>query len=114
MRITSVHIPAGTRTITVPWAINRSQDLWGPDAESFVPSHWIDKKNGNPNNTGAAKSNYSILTFFHGWWSCIGQDFAKGVLRVLVAAFMVSGSGLCACAVWSGHREAEGWNTFKA
>jgi cytochrome P450 len=81
-------VPKGTRVIMPPWAINRSPELWGPDAEEFIPDRWIDQTTGKPNNSGGAANNYAIMTFLHGPRSCIGQGFAKAELRCLVAAFV--------------------------
>ncbi|KIW16852.1 hypothetical protein PV08_04042 [Exophiala spinifera] len=75
----------GTMIILSPHGINRSPQLWGPDAEEFKPSRWIDKGTGKPNNSGGAQSNYSMMTFLHGPRSCIGQGFAKAELRALLA-----------------------------
>ncbi|KAH8700231.1 putative P450 monooxygenase [Talaromyces proteolyticus] len=86
--ICDAHIPKGTRIFMSPWAINRSPDLWGADSEEFKPERWIDEKTGKPNKTGGATNNYCVMTFLHGPRSCIGQGFAKGELRALVAAFI--------------------------
>lgn len=80
-------VPKGTQILLVPWAINRTPTLWGPDAEQFKPERWIDEK-GHANNNGGATSNYCLLTFLHGPRSCIGQKFAQAELRALVAAFV--------------------------
>ena len=82
------HIPAGTEIFITPWAINRSSELWGPNAEDFFPDRWIDAATGKPNNAGGAESNYSLLTFLHRPRSCIGQGFAKDELRALLSAFV--------------------------
>jgi cytochrome P450 len=79
-------IPRGTEIMISPWAVNRSKQLWGDNADQFVPERWIE--DGRPNNVGGAESNYSLLTFLHGPRSCIGQGFAKAELRCLVAAFI--------------------------
>jgi cytochrome P450 len=84
--INSQHIPKGTRIQIVPWAINRSPHLWGPNATEFCPERWIDK-DGHANNSGGATSNYSNVTFLHGPRSCIGEKFAKSELKALVAVF---------------------------
>ncbi|KAF2427543.1 putative P450 monooxygenase [Tothia fuscella] len=92
MRDTSIldqFVPKGTQILLVPWAINRSPDLWGPDANDFIPDRWINV-DGKPNNSGGAHSNYSQITFLHGPRSCIGEKFAKAELRCLVAAFVGS------------------------
>jgi len=83
------HIPEGTQIMLVPWAINRSPHLWGPNANEFVPERWINL-DGTPNNSGGAQSNYAQLTFLHGPRSCIGGSFAKAELRCLVAAFVAA------------------------
>lgn len=80
-------VPKGTSAYVVPWAINRAEKYWGPNATEFVPERWIDEKTGRANNTGGAVSNYNILTFLHGPRSCIGKDFAKAELKCLVAVF---------------------------
>lgn len=83
-------VPKGTNSFIVPWAINRHPDLWGPDAEQFNPSRWIDPDTGRANYMGSASSNYSFSTFLHGPRSCIGERFARAELRALVAAFVGS------------------------
>jgi cytochrome P450 len=88
--IIGYEVPKGTRIILAPWAINRSSELWGPDANTFNPSRWIDSNTGKANNTGGATSNYSLLTFLHGPRNCIGQGFAKAELRTLVTAFILA------------------------
>jgi cytochrome P450 len=85
-RLLDHSIPKGTEILLSPWAVNRSPELWGENAEKFVPERWID--DGKPNNSGGAASNYSQLTFLHGPRSCIGQNFAKAELRCIVAAFV--------------------------
>jgi cytochrome P450 len=83
-------IPTGTRIYISPWAINRSLKMWGPDAERFTPERWIDTETGKPNPTGGVTNNYSNMTFLHGPRSCIGEKFAKGELRALIAVFVGS------------------------
>lgn len=80
-------IPKGTEILVSPWVINRSSALWGASAAEFRPERWIEK-DGRPNNTGGASSNYEFLSFLHGPRACIGQNFAKAELRCLVAAMV--------------------------
>lgn len=86
--ILDTHVPKGTRIVLSPWAINRSREHWGEDAEKFVPERWIDPTSGKSTNSGGATSNYSNMTFLHGPRSCIGQGFAKAELKALVVAFV--------------------------
>ena len=87
-------VPKGTFVQICPFAINRSPDLWGNDAEEFRPSRWIDTDENTgeqrANASGGAQSNYANLTFLHGPRSCIGQGFAKAELRAITAAFVGS------------------------
>jgi cytochrome P450 len=72
----------GTRILLVPWAINRSRQLWGEDSEKFMPERWLQEGTAN---TGGAKSNYAQITFLHGPRSCIGMGFAKAEFKCLLA-----------------------------
>jgi len=82
-------IPKGTHMMLSPWAVNKSESLWGPDAREFNPDRWIPKFEGDKNAaSGGATSNYAFMTFLHGPRSCIGQAFAKGEFACLVAAWV--------------------------
>jgi cytochrome P450 len=85
-------IPAGVQVILSPWATNRNEELWGPDALEFRPQRWIDKDPETGierlNNSGGAESNYANLTFLHGPRSCIGHTFAAAELRCLATMFV--------------------------
>jgi cytochrome P450 len=78
-------IPAGTTVIICPWAVNTSEQLWGPDAKEFKPERWLGAGRAN---TGGAESNYAITTFLHGPRSCIGKQFAMAEFACLVAALV--------------------------
>lgn len=79
-------IPKGTPLEIVPAAFNRLPQLWGPDAEEFVPDRWI-RTDGNI--YGGSNSPYCMITFLHGPRSCIGQSFAKYELKCLTVAWML-------------------------
>ncbi|KAI9732816.1 MAG: hypothetical protein M1834_003754 [Cirrosporium novae-zelandiae] len=81
-------IPANTHIHMVPYGLNLSCSLWGPDAHSYNPDRWIDPVTGKANSAGGASSNYAFLTFLHGPRSCIGKDFAVAELKALVAAMI--------------------------
>ncbi|KAI9807740.1 MAG: hypothetical protein M1826_004461 [Phylliscum demangeonii] len=79
-------VPRGTQIVLVPWAVNRSRALWGPDAKDFRPERWLSA--GRANTRGGADSNYSFMTFMHGPRSCIGQAFARAEFACLLAALL--------------------------
>ncbi|XEV07402.1 hypothetical protein FSHL1_012689 [Fusarium sambucinum] len=88
-RIGDQYIPQGTDVIVSIWYINRSPEIWGPDAAEFRPERWM-TEDGKPNQNGGASSNYNFLTFLHGPRSCIGQGFAKAEMRCLLANMVKS------------------------
>ncbi|KAI0547518.1 cytochrome P450 [Xylaria curta] len=79
-------IPKGVIVILSMWQMNRSPEVWGPEAGEFRPERWIAA--GKPNSNGGANSNYEFLTFLHGPRSCIGQGFAKAEMRCLLASMI--------------------------
>lgn len=79
------YVPAGTRVILSPWAVNTSTALWGSDAAEFNPERWLGPGKAK---TGGADSNYAFMTFLHGPRSCIGQAFAKAEFACLLAALV--------------------------
>ena len=83
--IGDVPVAKGTTLLLCPWAINRSRQFWGDDAEQFLPDRWMQKGTGK---TGGARTNYANITFLHGSRSCVGRDFAQGELKCLVAALI--------------------------
>lgn len=74
------HVPKGTRIILCPWAVNRSESIWGPDAGTFNPDRWLDGGVSAPNA-------YGMMTFLHGPRACIGREFAKAEFACLMAAW---------------------------
>jgi len=82
------HVPKGTRIMLVPWAINKDEALWGPDARKFNPDRWLPSETNTHAANGGAASTYSYLTFLHGPRSCIGQAFAKAEFACLLAAWV--------------------------
>ena len=82
------YVPKGTRIMLVPWAINKSESLWGPDAKRFNPERWLPSEKNPYSANGGARSNYAMLTFLHGPRSCIGQAFAKAEFACLLASWI--------------------------
>ncbi|KAJ7052294.1 cytochrome P450 [Mycena amicta] len=76
------------QTIVIPiLAMNRSEEIWGPDAREFIPERWEGEKISNsiPGVWG------HMLTFLGGPRACIGYRFSliemKCLLFVLIRAF---------------------------
>jgi cytochrome P450 len=86
--ILGIPIPKGTRVMLVPWAINKQESQWGPDAMKFNPDRWMPSESNTYAANGGAASNFAMLTFLHGPRSCIGQAFAKAEFACLLAAWV--------------------------
>ena len=80
-------IPARTVLVVSPYAINRSQDHWGEDANVFNPERWLD---ATETTERSSKSNYGFSTFLHGPRACIGQGFARAEMAVLLAGIIAN------------------------
>ncbi|TVY37039.1 Cytochrome P450 monooxygenase [Lachnellula subtilissima] len=81
-------VPKGTQVMLIPWAVNKAENLWGPDAGKFNPDRWLPSDENPQSANGGAPSAYSLLTFLHGPRSCIGQSFAKAEFACLLAAWI--------------------------
>ncbi|KAK4452964.1 cytochrome P450 4V2 [Podospora aff. communis PSN243] len=89
--IQGVFIPKGTRVIISPWAVNKSVEMWGPDAAEFNPDRWLasgDAEKDKKAASGGASSNYAFMTFLAGPRGCIGKEFAKAEFACLLAAWV--------------------------
>jgi cytochrome P450 len=78
-------IPKETSVVIGAWAISRSEELLGPDAQNFNPERWLAP---DMMRNGGSGSNYAHMTFGHGPRSCIGQSFARAELACCVAALV--------------------------
>lgn len=63
--------------LSVPsYTIHRAPEIWGPDAEAFVPERW---ENLTPRQKAA------FIPFSHGPRACVGRNVAEMELLVIVA-----------------------------
>ncbi|KAJ7747815.1 cytochrome P450 [Mycena metata] len=76
--VDGVLIPKGTLIIIPLEAINTWTDVWGPDADEFRPSRWLDL----PSNFSPA---FSSVPFSTGHSSCIGRALATMQLKMIIA-----------------------------
>lgn len=88
--VLGVPVPVGTSLYTSPWALNRSKAVWGPDALNFKPGRYIDSKTGEIDPTGGATDPYALYTFGRGPRSCIGEQFARSELLVMLTQLICS------------------------
>ncbi|KAF1321085.1 Tetratricopeptide-like helical, partial [Globisporangium splendens] len=74
-------VPAGYRVGLPNYAIGRLTSIWGPDAEDFNPSRWIDPDTGKL----AAVSAYKFVAFHAGPRICLGMNLAMLEMKIAVA-----------------------------
>lgn len=78
-----IQIPKGKQIMVSPYAVNRSQELWGDDADVFRVERWEESY------SGGAKTSQAFLTFSSGPRICIGKDFATLSLKVFLTVLIV-------------------------
>ena len=74
-------VPKDTDIILCPWAMHRSTEFWGPDAEEFNPKRWLK----DPSGRGGARDPYCFVTFGAGPRVCIAERFARNEVSTLMA-----------------------------
>jgi benzoate 4-monooxygenase len=66
--------------VSVPsYTIHRSTDIWGPDAESFVPDRWAPERI-------TARQKAAFIPFSTGPRACVGRNVAEMELTCIVGA----------------------------
>ncbi|KAI0882395.1 cytochrome P450 [Annulohypoxylon maeteangense] len=82
MTINGHYVPAGVVVGTSAWVIHRVLDIWGPDAEEFLPERWLDK--GNENNLKRF-----FFAFGGGSRTCIGRNISWLEISKLVPTLLM-------------------------
>lgn len=80
-------LPEGTKVGMNAWVTNRSEELFGPDTDSFVPERWL-RKEGEPEDE--FKARYARMkgldfTFGYGSRICTGKSAAYLEIYKLIA-----------------------------
>jgi len=90
--VDGIPVPKGTIIFISPDALHKSIEYWGPDADDFNPSRWLNKKATDFDNLGTTTSSLpdsdimgGFSPFMMGPRNCIGSKFATTEIRVLTA-----------------------------
>ncbi|CAG8570740.1 16323_t:CDS:2 [Racocetra persica] len=75
-------IPKNTTVSASIWSIHKSKEIWGPDANDFVPERWL-----KPENSQVKGAFYA---FSAGSRNCIGVNFAWMEIRLLLASLLLN------------------------
>jgi cytochrome P450 len=86
LKIGPHHLPKGLYAGISPRAMNRSKEIFGEDADDFVPERWLPSAS---NNDEAIKEKSRLLTTFGmGTRVCIGQNIALVEIYKFTAQFV--------------------------
>jgi benzoate 4-monooxygenase len=76
INILGKHFPAYTVLSVPAYTIHHSEEIWGSDADQFVPERW-DRITDRQRN--------AFIPFSHGPRSCVGRNVAEMELALIVA-----------------------------
>ncbi|OWR43638.1 cytochrome P450 CYP4G25 [Danaus plexippus plexippus] len=81
-----VTIPSGVGAVVGAFAIHRSVDLWGSNANEFDPDRFLPERSKN-------RHPCSFIPFSHGSRNCIGRNFGmiiiKGIISNVIRSFRI-------------------------
>ncbi|KAF2277506.1 cytochrome P450 3A3 [Westerdykella ornata] len=72
------HFAPGTVLSVPAYTIHHSTAIWGPDADSFRPSRWLDGSVGD-------RQKAAFIPFSYGPRACVGRNVAEMELALIVA-----------------------------
>lgn len=81
-------LPKGAVVMWATWAMGRSKNIWGEDADDFRPDRWLVRGENGELPTVRTVSAYAFPVFNAGPRSCLGKRMAE-LLAVYVIANLV-------------------------
>lgn len=78
--INGVFVPGGTNIGWAVWAVFRSKEIWGDDANEFRPDRWLIDDKTRLKEMDAVWE----LIFSHGKWHCLGKNVAMIELNKVI------------------------------
>ena len=81
-------LPSGSVVMWVPWAMDRSKQIWGEDADIFRPERWLTSHVEGKQRTLVSKTAFEFPVFNGGPRACLGKKMAE-LLAVYVLASLV-------------------------
>ncbi|KAL5488446.1 hypothetical protein ACEPAI_6564 [Sanghuangporus weigelae] len=93
-QVDHISVAQGSAVFVPIRAINRSEEIWSPDAKEFKPERWMDNESGLTSKAKEVQGYHHILSFIDGPRTCLGRGFAiaefKSVLSVLIRNYAFS------------------------
>ncbi|KAM3269774.1 cytochrome 94A1 [Capsicum chacoense] len=81
-------VKKGTRVTYHPYAMGRSEEIWGKDWAEFKPERWLNKDQVTGNWTFVSKDAYSYPVFQAGPRICLGKEMAFLQMKRVVAGVL--------------------------
>ena len=81
-QVDHITIAKGSAVLVPIRAINRSEEIWGPDAKEFRPERWLDNEAGVAPKAKEIQGYHHLLTFSDGPRTCLGRAFALAEFKV--------------------------------
>ena len=81
-------LPKGSVVIWATWAMGRSKNLWGDDADTFRPERWLISSDEDERSTLKTMSAFAFPVFNGGPRACLGKKMAE-LLAVHVIACLI-------------------------
>ena len=88
--VDNVAISANARIMIPIGAINRSEAIWGKDANEFKPERWLDDEAGLTEKAKDFQGYHHLLSFVDGPRICLGRLFAVAEFKVCCVLFCSS------------------------
>ena len=86
IEIGAYHLPGGLYASISPCAMNRSKDVFGEDADDFVPQRWLPSSSNSEESI--REMSRLLTTFGMGSRTCIGQNIALVEVYKFAAQFV--------------------------
>ncbi|KAF7330123.1 PAH-inducible cytochrome P450 monooxygenase [Mycena sanguinolenta] len=86
-RISQLPVKKGQFIAVAIAAFQREESLWGPDADKFKPSRWIE---GDPYKGKALGPYAQLMAFSGGYRVCVGWRFALLEMQIILAELVLN------------------------
>ena len=81
-------LPKGSVVLWVPWAMGRSKNIWGDDADEFQPERWLIAEDKSEQLSLKTMNAFAFPVFNGGPRACLGKRMAE-LLAVHVIASLI-------------------------
>ncbi|EPS72518.1 hypothetical protein M569_02237, partial [Genlisea aurea] len=81
-------VKKGTRVSYHPYAMGRSEKLWGADWSEYKPERWLEKAAGSGKLTFVNKDAYTYPVFQAGPRICLGKEMAFMQMKSVIAGIL--------------------------